>query len=57
MEHLPLGERPAARQCPYCPEVAYSTEGEVAHMQEAHPEIIRERLRAIGEEPPADPDG
>ena len=34
--------------CPYCGQPAADVQEEVAHMQAAHPDIIRERLGAIG---------
>jgi hypothetical protein len=34
--------------CPYCDHVAADANEEIAHMEQAHPEIIRERLEAAG---------
>jgi hypothetical protein len=36
-----------ARDCPYCGNRVYSTQAEIAHMNEKHPDIIRERLRDL----------
>jgi hypothetical protein len=40
--------------CPYCGAQAENGWAEIAHMEAAHPEIIRQRLRAAGlpDEPP-----
>jgi hypothetical protein len=34
--------------CPYCEHVAADAFEEISHMEQAHPEIIRERLEAAG---------
>lgn len=36
-----------ARDCPYCGHRVYSTQAEIDHMNEKHPEIIEKRLRDL----------
>lgn len=42
-------------ECPYCGFAAHTTREEVAHMEQAHPDIVAERLRAAGLEPSTPP--
>jgi hypothetical protein len=35
------------RACPYCDHRVYSTQAEVEHMNEKHPDVIKERLRDL----------
>ena len=36
------------RKCPYCEHVVDSLQGEVAHMEATHPEVVMQRLREAG---------
>jgi 5-methylcytosine-specific restriction endonuclease McrA len=36
-----------ARECPYCGHKVYSTQAEIDHMNEKHPDVIAERLRNL----------
>lgn len=40
-------ENGEARICPYCGHRVYSTQAEVNHMNEKHPDVIEERLRNL----------
>jgi hypothetical protein len=35
------------RECPYCGRRVYSTQAEIDHMNEKHPDVIAERLRNL----------
>lgn len=43
--------------CPYCGAVVEDTIAEVAHMNDAHPEVIEERMLAAGFQRLHEPDG
>jgi hypothetical protein len=35
------------RKCPYCGHTVYTTQAEVDHMNDKHPDVIAERLRNL----------
>jgi len=39
-------------ECPYCGFQTLTIAGEIAHMDDAHPDIVRQRLQESGELPP-----
>lgn len=51
IQQRPFGHYADMTVCPYCAYEAAGVREEIAHMQVAHPEVIRQRLKDAGLEP------